>query len=296
MYSISAAAYRPKSRPPAPAWANRLGTSTRMDVRRTDLGSIPALATGNGPPLVWLNGVAPESGVDRRAMRRANLSAVAPYAQHRRVYFTNRRPGLPAGMTMAELAAEHADGLRAAFPDRPVDVLGVSTGGSIAQQLAADHPDVIARLVLQSTACRLGPHGLELQRRMAVLLVAGKRRRALALLGASVVPPRRGQLVAGAVSWLIGPRLFPVVADFDDMATVLQAEDSFDLARCPTPILAPTLLVAGRADRFYAPELFDETAALIPDCATHLLDRRGHVSALRHPSVVPTVVSFLTPG
>ncbi len=267
-----------------------------MDVHRTDLGGLPALACGAGEPLVWLNGLSPESGVDRRAMRRVNLSAVSQYARGRLVYFTNRRPGLPPGMTMAMLAAEHAAALRAAFGGEPVDVLGVSTGGSIAQQIAADHPDVVRRLVLQSTACRLGPHGRALQRRVATLLAAGKRRQALAVLGGSLVPPRHGQLLAGALAWLVAPRLFPVDADLDDMATVLLAEDGFDLATRPTAIRAPTLLVAGYDDRFYTPELFAETARLIPNCATHLLDGRGHVTALMHPSVVPTVAGFLAVG
>jgi pimeloyl-ACP methyl ester carboxylesterase len=53
-------------------------------------------------------------------------------------------------MSMAALAAEHADALREAFAE-PVDLLGMSTGGSIAQQLAAEHPRVVRRLVLVST-------------------------------------------------------------------------------------------------------------------------------------------------
>jgi pimeloyl-ACP methyl ester carboxylesterase len=38
---------------------------------------------------------------------------------------------------MAALARGHADAIREGFAGEPVDVLGVSTGGSIAQQLAA---------------------------------------------------------------------------------------------------------------------------------------------------------------
>ena len=36
------------------------------------------------------------------------------------------------------------------------------------------------------------------------------------------------------------------------MAVTIEAEDDFDLARCP-PIGAPTLILAGRDDRFYSP-------------------------------------------
>jgi pimeloyl-ACP methyl ester carboxylesterase len=70
------------------------------------------------------------------------------------VFYLNRRPGLPSGLTMPMVAGEHAEALQAAFGG-PVDVLGVSTGGSIAQQVAADHPQVVRRLVLISTGCLL---------------------------------------------------------------------------------------------------------------------------------------------
>ena len=39
----------------------------------------------------------------------------------------------------------------------PVDVIGVSTGCSIVQHLAADHPDVVRRLVIHSSAYPLSP-------------------------------------------------------------------------------------------------------------------------------------------
>jgi pimeloyl-ACP methyl ester carboxylesterase len=81
----------------------------------------------------------------------------ATYAWDMQVWWVNRRTGLAAGVTMAELAADYAEGISRWFVG-PIDVLGVSTGGSVALQLAADHPDVVCRLVLVSSACRLAPH------------------------------------------------------------------------------------------------------------------------------------------
>ena len=259
------------------------------------LGRLPYVAAGAGPPLLLLAGLAPHAGVPTGPFRRWELTVTRPFAGRRRVYYVNRRPGSPRGMTMAALAVEHADALRAGF-GAPVDVLGLSTGGSIAQQLAADHPDVVDRLVLLSTACRLGPEGRALQRRVAARIRRGAHRQALAVMMAGFVPPRRGRLGAAAVAWLAGPRLLAGGDDLADMATTIEAEDAFDLATCRSPIRAPTLILAGSADRFYSPELFTETARLIPGSRLRMFEGRGHVTVARHPEWSREIERFIAEG
>jgi pimeloyl-ACP methyl ester carboxylesterase len=195
-------------------------------------------------------------------------------------------------MSMAELAAEHADAIRGTL-DGPADIAGISTGGSIAQQLAADHPDVVGRLVLVSSACRLGPLGRTLQRRVAARIRRGAHRQALALMTSSLVPPRRGQLPAAALGWLAGPRLLAGGSDLADMATTIEAEDAFDLARCAGTIRAPALILAGAADRFYGRELFAETERLIPGSRLRLFEGRGHVTVTMDRGWGPEIERFL---
>jgi pimeloyl-ACP methyl ester carboxylesterase len=254
------------------------------------LGRFPSLAIGRGDPLLYLAGLSPDTGVPGGLRRRAELAPLRPFAEAHRVHYLNRRPGLRRGMSMADLAAEHADAVRATFGG-PVDVLGLSTGGSIAQQLAADHPDVVRRLVLVSTACRLGELGRSTQRRVAARIRGGAERQALALLMAEIVPPGRGQLAAGALGWLLGPRL--AGGDLGDMATTIEAEDDFDLAARPQPIRAPTLIVAGEDDRFYSPALFEETARLIPGSRLVLLGGRGHATTLMDAAYPREPLRFL---
>jgi pimeloyl-ACP methyl ester carboxylesterase len=258
-----------------------------VEVEHGTFGPLPYAALGAGPPLAVFAGLSPDTGFEGKTMLHATAGPFLPLG--RRLVVFNRRAGLPRGMTLGEIAAEHAAALRAG-PGR-VDVVGISTGGSIAQQVAADHPDVVDRLVLASTACRLGPLGRSLQRRVAARIRGGDPRRALAVLVAGIVPPRRGQAVAGALGFLLGPRV--AGTDLEDLAVTIEAEDDFDLAHCP-PIRAPTLILAGRDDRFYSPELFAETARLIPGSELHLLEGRGHITVMNDARLKSALKIFLS--
>lgn len=261
-----------------------------MDVERTQIGAFPALVAGEGRPLVVLAGLSPDVGVDAPAMRRVHRGTIAAFVGAGRVHYVNRRRGLDRGTTMAGLASEYAGALRSTF-DGPVDLAGMSTGGSIAQQLAADHPDVVRRLILVATGCRLTPDARREQRDAAVAVRSGSPRRAFAELGASL-GPRPLSWVLRVVAGIGGPRLFPDRAGLEDMATTIEAEDAFDLAACP-PIAAPTLLIGGDRDPYYPRELFEETASLIPDCRLDLHPGRGHVGVLAVPGLAGTMRAFL---
>jgi pimeloyl-ACP methyl ester carboxylesterase len=260
-----------------------------MDARESSLGILPCLVAGSGPPLVQLAGLTPEAGVSAGSLRRMHEAAMQPWVREREVFYINRRPGLPRGMTMAALAAEHAQALREAF-DEPVDVLGASTGGSIAQQLAAEHGDVVHRLTLVSTGCRLGPYAKLVQRQVAARVRAGASRQAAAVMAGALAPPPL-RLPAACLGWLAAPRLFSENG-LQDMATTIEAEDEFDLAPLPT-VRAPTLLVGGGRDRFYDEELFEQTARLIPGCVLEMHPGRGHITVISDPRAVAQIRGFL---
>jgi len=256
------------------------------------MGPLPFATVGAGPPAVVLAGLTPTTGFDGRWSVLLTLGPMTSLADRRRLVAFNRRPGLPRGSTMATIAAEHADALRAGL-GAPVDVIGLSTGGSIAQQLAADHPDVVRRLVLVSTACRLSAVGRADQRRVAARIRAGAQRQALALVCSDLVPTRTGRLSAAAIGWLLGPALVGNHRDLDDMATTIEAEDTFDLARCARPVSAPTLILAGGDDRFYPPALLRETAELIADSELRVFPGRGHVTVMSDRGFLPALTRFL---
>ncbi|PXY36508.1 alpha/beta fold hydrolase [Prauserella flavalba] len=253
---------------------------------------MPFLRLGSGRPLVFLPGITPHHRQPSGSEARFQLRQLRPLAEGRQVWWVNRRPGLAQHVTMAGLAADYAGAVHHLRFTGPVDVVGVSTGGSIALQLAADHPDTVRKLVVVSAAYRLGDAGREAQRQAAAWLRAGRPRRAAAtvmrMLGTG--PLSRGTL--GACGWLAGKG---VLGDGDpDVLATIGAEDQFDLESRLGDIAAPTLVAGGARDSFYGEELFTRTAALIPKAELTLYPGKGHLSTHVH-EVAADVLAFLAP-
>ncbi len=89
-------------RPPSPV---RAGPRRGRGVREGSLyGSLPYLAVGAGPPLVVFSGLTAEHANPTGLARRFELQTLKPMARHFTVYAVNRKPGLPAGSTIKDLA------------------------------------------------------------------------------------------------------------------------------------------------------------------------------------------------
>ncbi|NEW37511.1 alpha/beta fold hydrolase [Nocardia cyriacigeorgica] len=249
---------------------------------------MPYMAFGSGRPLVLLRWFTPDHANPTGWMRKSELKQLAGLARRFRVYAVGRAPGTAAGATMADLATQHAEALQAEFGE-PVDVLGVSSGGSIALQLAADHPAVVRRLVVVSSAARLDPAARVGQRRYAEAVLAG--RRGLHHMAPATVVNPVGARMLGAAMWLFDPLARPKVPA--DTHNFLLAEDGFDVTERLGEISVPTLVVAGERDAFYSTASLRRTAEGIPDAQLILYPRTGHMGVVSHPKFVGDIVRFL---
>ena len=274
-----------------PTTKTKNSTDARAMARRTGtlLGGMPYLRFGTGSPLVAIPGITqnyePTVGFERMFV----TQMLTPAAATHRVLRLTPRPGLDPNAGMADIARDYADALRLEFPG-PVDVIGTSTGGSIALQLAADHPDVVQRLIVVCAAYALGPNGKKVQRRVAEEVLAGRPRQAGREMFSAVGDKQRSRLAAG-MGWLMGPMMFGKASP--DLITTIRAEDAFDLRDRLGEIEAPTLLIGGDQDAFYTPELFRETAAGIPNGRLILYPGKGHMAAISDPRLMPDVLEFL---
>lgn len=132
----------------------------------------PYWAIGAGPPLVKVQGLTPTHEVPTGWARRMELSTAAPLSGHFRVYSVNRKQGLRPGESMSDVAGHLATAIENDLGE-PVLLTGTSTGGSVALQLAVDHPELVRALVVVASAYRLGPRGRRLQQELARLTRAG---------------------------------------------------------------------------------------------------------------------------
>jgi pimeloyl-ACP methyl ester carboxylesterase len=191
------------------------------------------------------------------------------------VYSVLRKPGLPHGYTLRDMADDYAVMIWDEFGG-PVDVIGLSTGGSIAQPFAADHPDLVRRLVIHSSAYALSAPARQAQMEVGQLAQQGRWRAAWARLLGFMLPP--GPLTGPQV-WLASLLMsLDRPKDPSDLVITIEAEDKFKFKERLAQIKAPTLVVAGDKDPFYSVALFRETAAGIPNARLILYPGMGHAA------------------
>jgi pimeloyl-ACP methyl ester carboxylesterase len=187
-----------------------------------------------------------------------------------KIYIVTRRPGLPAGYSLRDMSDDYAVMIRNDLGGA-ADIIGVSTGGAIAQYFAVDHPDLVGRLVLVMTGFRLHEEAKVLQRKVAELAREGKRRAASALLGTAINRRGIGRHIFKWFMGLMGPLMIP--GNAHNGIVEIEAEDQLDLSDRLDKIKAPTLVIGGEEDFFYP---IRETAMKIPNAKLVLYPNLGH--------------------
>ena len=186
------------------------------------------------------------------------------------VHMVSRKPHLPEGYSIKDMADDYAVMIKDEFGGK-VDIMGISTGGIIAQHFAADYPDLVRRLVLAMTGYSLSEGGKELQRRVGNLARQGKWRAAYSTLITGVYPRGIKKHLFKSLMWLFGTVGAP--PDPSDGLIEIEAEDKHNFKEQLSKIKMPTLVIGGEEDFFYP---IRETASGIPDAKLILYEGFGH--------------------
>jgi pimeloyl-ACP methyl ester carboxylesterase len=193
------------------------------------------------------------------------------------VYSVLRKPHPPQHYSLGDMANDYAVMIREEF-NTPVDILGISTGGSIAFHFAANHPELVHRLIIHSSAHTLNATARQLQLDVAHLAQQGQWIQAWRLLVATIFPHKGvghwvAQPLIGLSAWLLS---LNAPKDPTDLVVTVEAEDKHAFRGRLAEVTAPTLVVGGEDDFFYSPDLFRETAAGIPNATLCLYQKMGH--------------------
>ncbi len=251
-------------------------------------GGLPYNAVGRGPPVLVLQGLTFENRALSDLEARFGLAPFRALAEHRRVYVVNRRPGMARDTTLSEMAADYAAVIEADF-EAPMDVIGLSSGGTVALYLAAEHPALIRRLVLQDCGPRLTDAGRAFAHEVGSLADAGDWR-AVSRIFIELVQPDNvmGRTAARLFAPLMA-RSAPV--DPTDMLALLEAGERQDFTPRLGEIEAPTLVLSGELDPFCGEVLARETAAAMPNARAVVYPGLGH--GVRGEQVDRDLVGFL---
>ncbi len=179
---------------------------------------------------------------------------------------------------------------------RPL-VVGVSFGGLVAQRLAADHPELVDRLVLLVSAHRFSAAGWrKLQRQESYM----RQRDLYGFVKDMALLFRRPWY-----NWMLrvalwrGRRALP--RRLNDPGTLLRVYESlftnFENASYARRIRVPVLVVGATEDQFFDAEAYRETARLIPGARLHLFAAETHMVPLERARDVRAVITgFLGDG
>lgn len=251
--------------------------------------SLHVEVTGQGKPLVMLHGWGMHGGIWHETADRL--------AGDVEVHVVDLPGHGMSKQAQAFTLDAVVDGLIARFP-QPVDVLGWSLGGIIAQRWAALVPQQVRRLVLAaSTPCfaarddwdygmpqqTLAQFATELENNHAATL---RRFLALQLRGSE----NERELLA-----LLRERLFsrgePEMTALRGGLDILRDADlRAGLAQIHQPVLA----IAGERDKLTPPQASQYMAQAMPDARAVVIEGAAHAPFLSHPDIfVAQVKSFL---
>jgi len=238
---------------------------------------IPYVRFGKGENTLLVFSGGPGNDLPSGLMLRMFTSGFKRLAQNYVVYIVTRKFGLPEGYTTRDMSEDYAAMIKDEFNGGPVDVVGVSYGGLIAQHLAADHPDLIRKLVIAMAAYKVGDEGKQLDTRYAELMNQGKTREASTAMISILYPGGIKKYLFKFFIWLFAPLISSKPTSPMDLLVEAKAECEHNSKNRLVEINVPTLVIAGDNDFYFPEELYRETAAAIPNAKLILYEGVGHM-------------------
>ncbi len=246
---------------------------------------------GDGEPLLMIQGYGRYSG--------HWTTLIPPFSkEYRVIIFDNRGTGRtdkPETPYTIKMMAADARGLLDAIGIDKANVLGASMGGMIAQEFALNYPDRVISLILGCTSCggpKSAPPTAEAQAFVfnpdnAKLSPEERTRQTIPWLWTKEFIDKHPEAVEAYVEITLKYPT-PLICSANQ-ALAIRAHDTYE--RLPQ-IKAPTLVIAGDADRLLNPDNSKILAARIPGAELVMVRHAGH-GFTEVPEATTAMLDFL---
>ena len=204
------------------------------------------------------------------------------------VYVFSRRRDLPEGFTTRDMAEDLARAMYILHLEGSC-IVGVSQGGMIAQWLAADHPEMVSRLVLTVTYSRPNSTAEEAIGSWIRMAQRGDYQGIMTDTAERSYSPARRDLMRKVYA-LMGNVGRP--DSFDRFLVQANSCLTHDTSAVLGQIRCPVLVIGGSDDRIVTGEASVELAGQIPDCRLYMYEGLGHALYEEAPDFLQRISDF----
>ena len=206
----------------------------------------------------------------------AVASAYAQMTDDFTICLFDRRKDLPAAYSIQDMADDTAAAIKE-LGLSDIYLFGASQGGMIAMVIALDHPDLVRKLILGSTAAKVDKEiSGGVIARWVELASANKAEDLYLAFGEALYPP---EVYEQSKDLLIQSAAGVTQEDLDRFVILAGSIDGFDVSARIGEISCPVLVLGSEDDQVLggeASEAIYEALSSHPDCELYMYNGYGH--------------------
>lgn len=214
-------------------------------------------------------------GVSTRSLMLSAMAVSAAYkafGEEYTVYGFDRRRNMPDGYTVRQMAEDTAAVMQE-LNISDADIFGASQGGMIAMCIAINHPGLVRKMVLGSTAAKMDDLGKKGTDRWVALAESGD----LTALTAELIDSLYSVNTIGKYKDVL-LHMNDGMTDYDIRRFILQTQalDDFDISGELSKIQCPVLVIGSEGDKVLSPSQSRMIAEAVNASIYMYSDEWGH--------------------